>query len=619
LIIPDTPPDASLIARLEKAASENSGRYRLRLAILAIVGDVLLTFLLVLPLALPIALGALWLNHPIYYGVAAVAILFIAWLMRPTLRIKGRLLSADEAPELYRQLTQLRQKLQVSGRMQVMLDDSFGASAIESRGIFGLFGIRSVLMLGVPMLAVLDRQQVLAIIAHEFGHFSRRHGRMGHWLYRARVGWLEFAQHVGDSDLVIDKAAIGYARWFVPFFSVRCFVHSRRCEYEADSDAALAAGNGPLAQALTRIAVLSHLWDRGLSRFIRSWQRASAEPPANFHERFAELAQSQSPSQLNAWLNEALAERVSWIDTHPTLAERLAAIAQPPDLAMTGSSAGAELLGTQWPAILAEFDSQWVQAVRSEWTFEHLSFKYIFGPLFDIDDGAAAQLTDDKQLLRARALRLVEPAKGLAALEALHARHPSNLTITFFYGAALLAENDVRGVALLESLAKQDITLLYAIYERLYVYCRRSGRGFERWESLLNRAALREAEASGVFFDDAVAGRARVCSLSPEVRKAIAEATHLDPYVTDAWLMEGDCRIEVPSRGAATVVVRALILTVNPAGLPPGVHSTDVAARYTKSLAAVIAPQDIPVVRAYFTTEPIPPVFHRGSQYSLSM
>ena len=182
--------------------------YRLRLAIIAVAGDLALMVLNSAG-ALPIVIGALWMNVVTFYWLSGAAILLFAWMVRPSFRFSDRELAPEEAPRPSEGTRRLKEKLRVRGRMQVCLDESFNASAAESRGIFGLLGTRSALTLGVPLLFVLDRRQVLAIIGHEFGHFSRRHGRLGNWLYRARVGWMMYAEQVADSDSSLTRPRRG--------------------------------------------------------------------------------------------------------------------------------------------------------------------------------------------------------------------------------------------------------------------------------------------------------------------------------------------------------------------------------------------------------------------------
>src|SRR6266540_1268775 len=181
-------PNSALIARLQSEAVRHPTMYRWRLVALAIAGDVALTTVQVMFVVLPILIGMVFMNNRYIYWLGAGAIVLLVWLVRPTYRLPGRELKPEEAPQLFAEIDALRKKLRVPGRMQVLIDDSFNASAAETRGLLGLVGTRRVLTLGIPLLAALSRSQLLGVIGHEFGHFSRRHGRFGHWLYRARVG-----------------------------------------------------------------------------------------------------------------------------------------------------------------------------------------------------------------------------------------------------------------------------------------------------------------------------------------------------------------------------------------------------------------------------------------------
>ncbi len=369
--------DPEIIARLQSEAARNPGAYRLRLALIAIAGDLALMVTRVLPWAAPIIIGVLLINLKLYYWLGGAAILFLIWMLRPGFRFSGRELTAEEAPELFREIAGLKRKLRVPGRMRIYLDGSLNASAAESRGLFGVLGTQSALTLGVPLLIALDREQVLAVVAHEFGHFSRRHGRLGTWLYRARVGWMQYAEQVDDSDSSFDRAAAWYARQFVPFFSARSLVHSRQCEYEADADAALACGSSCVAAALARIAVLARLWDEHLPRRIAGWQLDMPTPPADFHERFERVSRECPASDQQALLDKELRAPSGWLDTHPSLSERLASLKEAPRLAAAADCAGERLLGDAWPKVLAEFNAKWSRDARSGWLLDHLRLKHV--------------------------------------------------------------------------------------------------------------------------------------------------------------------------------------------------------------------------------------------------
>jgi hypothetical protein len=627
--------DLKLLERLQKKAAQNPRAYRRRLAVLAVAGDIALTAIqVILPLAAlvlfgvlnaVVLLGGLPAIPVLFYWVGAAALIFLVWLARPIFRFDGRELTAQEAPDLHAAIIELRRKLQVPGRMSVFLDDSFNAGAAESRGFPGLLGMRFALTLGVPLLAALSRDQVLAVIAHELGHFSRRHGRLGHWLYRVRVSWIHYAQQMSESDYPLNRAAAWYSARFVPFFSIRCFVHSRQCEYEADADAALAVGRERFAEALTRIAVIAPLWDDLFPRHLVRWQIETPQPPADYYERFAAAARAWSLSEQQAQLAEALRVPAGWIDTHPSLAERLASLGQKAALVTVTENAGAALLGERWSGILGEFNARWLQGARPDWIIEHLRFKHITGALLDVNEETVSGWNNDKQLARANVLRRLDPAAGFAELRSLHSRIPAHPHVRLAFGAALLDENDQAGVEILENLAKESSTLQSSMVRvsscgHLLAYFARNGDSeqIERWSKLLGRAADRQAEAISAFFAEADAGHAAVTSLPADTTTVLAEAINLDPCVTRGFLLEGG--VQKTAKCGAAARIRALVLLLDPTNLDrSGQYDTAVAARYRRALATVIAPDDIPAVCTYFTTEAIPTIYQRGSKYALSM
>jgi Zn-dependent protease with chaperone function len=627
--------DLKLLERLQKRAAQNPRAYWQRLAVLAVAGDIALTAIqVILPLATlvlfgvlnaVVLLGGLPAVPVLFYWVGAAALIFLVWLVRPTVRWNGRELTSQEAPDLHNAIVELRRKLQVPGRMSVFLDDSLNAGAAESPRFLGLFSMRFALTLGVPLLAALSRDQVLAVIAHELGHFSRRHGRLGHWLYRARVGWIDYARQVEESDSPFDRAAAWYSSRFVPFFSIRCFVHSRQCEYEADADAALAVGGERVAGALTRVEIIARLWNDLFPRQVVRWQMETAQPPADYYERFTAAAGGWSISEQQEQLAEALRVPAGWIDTHPSLAERLASLGQKATLVSVAENAGAALLGERWSSILGEFNARWLQGARPDWIIEHLCFKHITGALLDANEETVIGWNNDKQLTRANVLRRLDPAAGFAELRSLHSRMPAHPHVRLAFGAALLDANDQAGVAILENLAKESSTLKSSMLRvsscgHLRAYFARNGDSeqTERWAKLLGRAADRQAEAVSAFFAEAHAGHAAVTTLPADATTILAEAINLDPCITRGFLLEGG--VQKTARGGAAARIRALALLLDPTNLDrSGQYDTDIAVRYTRALAAVIPPDDIPAARTYFTTEAIPVIYQPGSKYALGM
>lgn len=574
--------DPAVVAALESEALRRPGAYRVRLTLIAVAGDLALTATQVLPLALPILIGAFVVNLPFFYWLAGAAIAFLAWLFRPGLRVEGRAVAPAEAPRLHEEIERLRRKLDVPGRLEVRLDGAFNASALEGRGLLGVLGTRRVLTLGMPLLAVLGREDVLAVIAHELGHFSRRHGRLGHWLYRARAGWLQYVHTVGESDSSFDRAAAWYARKFVPFFSVRSFVHSRRCEYEADADGALAVGAGCFAAALARIEIYGALWARAFPRELDKCKAAQGEAPRDLHERFERFCRERPAAELRERLEEALRVPSGWQDTHPSLAERLRAVGEPPSSAAPAESAGATLFGERWRALLRAFDDDWARRAQPAWLLEHLRLQHLGAP------------------------------RGLGDLAALHEANPSDFSVKFSYAAALLHAGDAAGVPLMEVVARQEPAFRLRAFADIVRYYERRGdtAQVERWSAWLEQVSKAAGEALEPLLEQAEEGKLRAGSLAGGERALLAAAARLDPCVRQAWLLGGTATLRYTASRSVLLTALVLVLTVDPAEMQRvGEDEEGLIERYQRLLETLVRGDHVPLVRTYFTTEPLPPAY----------
>jgi Zn-dependent protease with chaperone function len=602
--------DPERLARLEAEVARNPAAYRRKLAFAAVFGELTLNVMRLIPIAVPMFVGAAFLQHPVFFWVAAAATLLLWWLMQPDSRVEGCELTRDEAPRLFAEIDKLADKLQSRREFAVRLDESFNAGALETRGFLGLLGTRFVLILGVPLLASLSRDQLLAVVAHEFGHFSRRHGRLGHWLYRAREGWIAYAEQVSRSGSAFDRLAALYAEQFVPYFSTRCFVHSRRCEYEADADAAFAVGGTTMAEALTRIEVISRLWGREFARELSRKQAAESRAPGDFYQQFIEAAHGWPVSDLERWLADALKASATVRDTHPSLSQRLSALNEAARLSEVRESAGASLLGQHWRKILNEFNEIWLRDGSAEWVFEHQRIKHIDQPLLDAGDAEVRQWDIGRRLARARALRRIDGARGLSELRALHEQHPDDTQVSFALGAALVSDDDQAGVPILDAIARTHAGFRQPAYLRLLRFYERKGdeTQMERLTLQLQRSVERRADAVAALFDKPESVQWRASSLADEAQNALAQSLKLDPAVSRAWLMETDGELVTSERGTRQKIkMHCMVLTTDPSELSRiNLDLTGIAERYEQAITALIAPDEHVVVRAFFTTEPVP-------------
>ena len=605
------PPAPDKIKRLEVAAAARPGLYRLRLVLLALCGDAVLTFVRVLPAAGPIAVGAIFFDSTIIHVLAGASVLLLIWVMRPGIRSTGgRKIAPTDAPELFAALDDLKTRLDVGRRLEVRLDDDLNAGALELRGLFGLIGTQRVMTLGVPLLALLGKDEARGVIAHEFGHFSRRHGRLGHWLYWAHLGWLA---HAGRTDeyksSILNRAGAVIAEMFVPVFSRRAMVWSRRSEYEADADAASAVDGAHLISGLVRLDAF-HAWQADeLPLITRSWQRAEPTAPDNWLERTIAAFEATPADVLASIAADEAARTGDWADTHPRLAQRAAALGLTPSLTPRNGPGGSALLGAYWANAAADFNARWRQENMVAWSVAHARYRLIEAPLIAAAPETVSTWPIAQQLARAGALRRFDPDRGLAALAALHAAAPDDRPVTFAHATARLADGDASAVDSLVALAKADASWRVPVCERLVRYYRRidDRPGENRWTDQLHHVGEAAARSYAEICDNLDAGKIAPTSRPAPLIETLHAGFAADPRVARAWLVEGTAET---ARGG-TRRADALILVLDPFDDMQQPYDTGVVEdRHRQTLDSLIEPNGLPVVISFYSTERLPPDLH---------
>lgn len=198
--------------------------------------------------------------------------LFIAVVgvgMRPRLgRLPkdARVLSRADAPHLYRLLDQVAAHVGASPADVVVVDDEMNAS-------YGTVGLRRrrVVTIGLPLWTVLEPQERVALLGHEFGHGRNgdaRHGlvvgtaleTLGEWYDALRIDaassggdffvWL--AQQVADA---VSKVFRGIVLAWIVAMDRLMLRSSQRAEYLADVMSAQ-AGSTAAANSLLRMLLV---------------------------------------------------------------------------------------------------------------------------------------------------------------------------------------------------------------------------------------------------------------------------------------------------------------------------------------------------------------------------
>lgn len=350
--------------------------------------------LCLLPLALLLFLPALLFGNSFLLAMAGLGFVILAWVMQARRAALGRPLTRDEAPALFASVEALCQRMGAARIHHIVLSSDLNAGAVElNRGV-SLRPTRRVLVLGLPLLRLLDPPAVEAVIAHELGHFSRRHGRLGHWLYRTRQAWLDWSETVeaDESDSSAwERGGHAFAQLFLPWFARVSDAHSRRCEFEADALAASQVPASDLGRALLILALAEQRDATRLPGHLATLQRRSATAPMDWADWPACWVGDQAPDaeELRALLAQHQAR-----GSHPPHAQRLAALGLRGDeLKITAAAAGgsaAELwLGERYQALGAELSPWATLAARQSWAMAHAVLSRLEGELEDDESPGA--------------------------------------------------------------------------------------------------------------------------------------------------------------------------------------------------------------------------------------
>ncbi|MFI0767362.1 M48 family metallopeptidase [Streptomyces sp. NPDC021218] len=241
------------------------------------------------------------------------------------------------APELWRTVEELALAVGTRPPARIRLTAEVNASVTEDAPLLGLAPGQRVLYLGMPLLACLPPAELRAVLAHELGHFSRRHSRFGAVAHRGAAGLVAARQAIQEASAANHLVRL-YAGWPMLLLGLYTRVFRwltrpvrRRQELEADREAARVAGPGAMADALRSTAALEAAWQEFLADFLAPMRRATGRIPDDPFRAFAHMVEAPEVREPLAALRARAVERpADPDDAHPALATRLERLARLP-------------------------------------------------------------------------------------------------------------------------------------------------------------------------------------------------------------------------------------------------------------------------------------------------
>lgn len=272
----------------------------------------------------------------------------------------GIALQPADAPQLFEEIERLRLALGAPKLDAVYLNDDFNAS-IRQHHVLGR-KTRNVMWLGLPLLDTLSPRACAAILAHECAHIAQRHGRYASRVYFARLQWQAASERLERHRSLSSAPLRLFVGWYVPRFLAVSLDFARRCEYQADAEAARACGVEAMREALVGLDLQGRAMQQA---FWPTVFLAGSTTPLTDLARSGALALPQDVAEARSWLHAALCRETDDSDTHPALADRLAALGgvpEQPDSALVWQrsqpSAAQAWLGEQHAGLAQRLDEQ---------------------------------------------------------------------------------------------------------------------------------------------------------------------------------------------------------------------------------------------------------------------
>ena len=273
--------------------------------------------------------------------VLGVSILVAVFPRRERFEAPGVRLTAADQPQL----------------LDVIADEARAYGEREPDEVYATFDInaavtevgrrRRVMVVGLPLLQLLSERGLRSVIAHEFGHYAGGDTRLGPWIYRTRAAIGRTIRHLSDDDGDdgwTQRAVRAPFIWYGKAFMRITNAISRREEFAADARAARRVGRDVYVEGLRRGHAYGFAFDAYWQQEVVTPLQFGRRPPVI--EGFSAFLRAEPIERAaGEQLERELAERkTDPYDSHPSLAERIAALQDCPAGETDGSPPATDLI-----------------------------------------------------------------------------------------------------------------------------------------------------------------------------------------------------------------------------------------------------------------------------------
>lgn len=258
----------------------------------------------------------------IFFCIAGAGIILWSILPRRDKFIEpGPLLLREKHPGLFSKINDIAKISQQSIPKEVYLIPEANAW-VSRRGGFMGFGSRRVMAIGFPLLRILTTNQLLAVLAHEFGHYHGGDVKLGPWIYKTRTALDRTIMGLQKHSSILQMPFVWYGRTFLRVTSTV----SRRQEFAADKLASEIFGKRNMIEALKSLEKGAFIFNSFWANEIAPVLSKGFYPP--LLEGFRMYLESEEVKEfMESNFEEDLdSSETEPYDSHPSLKERVKAL-----------------------------------------------------------------------------------------------------------------------------------------------------------------------------------------------------------------------------------------------------------------------------------------------------
>jgi len=228
-------------------------------------------------------------------------------------------LKNEDAKKLHNIIQKVTSKTGLKKPYKIILSEG---SEVAVTGLY-----KKKLIIGLATLQLLDENDLLAIIAHEYGHFAKKDTVFGYFTYRIQH-FFELQREINKQNLDFSYSIVVYfPTWLFflilsKYYALISLWYSRKVEFRADNFASELVGKQKFGNALVKYCMISEIFENILPQHILHFLKENKQL-VNIYDYMLPL---YTENNLKISFKEVMAAKSSWWSTHPSISERLEAL-----------------------------------------------------------------------------------------------------------------------------------------------------------------------------------------------------------------------------------------------------------------------------------------------------